>query len=50
VTRQAATVVALAAVAFAALVLSVGSWITFWRRLREWRRDRAAADASREAG
>jgi hypothetical protein len=35
--RQAATLVALASIAVAALVLSLGSWIQLWRRLREHR-------------
>lgn len=35
-----ATLLALGGIALAALVLSVGSWIAFWRHLRE-RRARA---------
>ena len=36
-----ATLLALGCIALAALVLSVGSWIAFWRHLRERRRARA---------
>jgi hypothetical protein len=36
-----ATLLALGGIALAALVLSVGSWIAFWRHLREQRRTRA---------
>jgi hypothetical protein len=35
-----ATLLALGGIALAALVLSVGSWIAFWRHLRERRRAR----------
>jgi hypothetical protein len=42
VTRQTATVVALASIAFAALVLSIGSWIQLWRHVRARRRARTA--------
>ena len=35
--RQSATLLALGAIALAALVLSVGSWVALWRRLKEWR-------------
>jgi type II secretory pathway component PulL len=39
--RQSATLLALGGIALAALVLSVGSWVTLWRHLKERRRARA---------
>jgi hypothetical protein len=41
-TRQTATIVALGSVAFAAIVLALGSWLQLWRHLRARRRARTA--------
>jgi hypothetical protein len=44
--RQSATLLALGGIAFAALVLSVGSWVTLWRRLKERRHGRVRSGRS----